>query len=246
MKTFRSDLHVHTVLSPCAEVEMIPPLIVESALDLGITLIAITDHNASANIQAVQKAAENTPLIVLPGMEIQTREDVHSLCLFDSLNQIEQFQKIVNFTLPKIKNQPEHFGSQFVVDETGDFIREEDNLLISSSSLSLNEAWKIVADLQGLFIPAHINRKSYGLIESLGFIPKDIPFEAVEISRHISPQQARQTIPGIGNIPIIQNGDAHRLNELLGTLYFELERPSISEIKISLLSNFGRSYRVIM
>lgn len=224
---------------------MIPPLIVECALDLGITLIAITDHNSCANIGAVQKAAENTPLIVLPGMEIQTREDVHSLCLFDSLNQVEQFHSIVNPTLPRIKNQAEHFGAQFVVDETGEFIREEDQLLITSSSLSLNEAWRIVTDLKGLFIPAHIDRKSFGLIESLGFIPKDIPFEAVEISRHITPEQARQSIPSIGNIPVIQNGDAHRLNEFLGTLHFDLEYVSISELKLSLLHKYGRNYLVI-
>ncbi len=57
MKKFRADLHVHTVLSPCAEVEMIPPLIVQQALEQKIDLIAITDHNASANVGAVQKAA---------------------------------------------------------------------------------------------------------------------------------------------------------------------------------------------
>ncbi|MGZ9235230.1 MAG: PHP domain-containing protein, partial [Anaerolineales bacterium] len=74
MKKFRADLHVHTVLSPCAAVEMIPPLIVQNALEHGIDLIAITDHNASANVRAVQKAAEGTSLTVLPGMEVQTRE----------------------------------------------------------------------------------------------------------------------------------------------------------------------------
>ena len=57
MKKYRADLHVHTVLSPCAEVEMIPPLIVQKALELTIDLIAITDHNASANVYAVQRAA---------------------------------------------------------------------------------------------------------------------------------------------------------------------------------------------
>ncbi len=224
---------------------MIPPLIVECALDLGITLIAITDHNSSANIKAVQKAAQGTPLVVLPGMEVQTREDVHSLCIFDTLNQIEQFQKIVDATLPKIKNRAEHFGAQFVVDETGEFIYEEEQLLITSSSLSINEAWRIVTDLKGLFIPAHIDRKSFGLIESLGFIPADIPFKAVEISRHITPEQAHLSIPSIGHIPIIQNGDAHRLNELLGTLYIEVENVSVSEIILSLSHKYGRNFNLI-
>ena len=105
MKKYRADLHVHTVLSPCAEVEMIPPLIVQKALELNIDLIAITDHNASANVYAVQRAAAGSNLKVLPGMEVQTREDVHLLCLFEELNQLDNWQSEVNKSLPNSLNQ---------------------------------------------------------------------------------------------------------------------------------------------
>jgi len=93
MKQFRADLHVHTVLSPCAEVEMIPPLIVQEALERDIDLIAITDHNASANVSAVQKAAQGTNLTVLPGMEVQSGEEVHLLTLFETLDTLATWQK---------------------------------------------------------------------------------------------------------------------------------------------------------
>lgn len=232
------------MLSPCAEVEMIPPLIVENALELGIKLIAITDHNSTANIYAVQKAAENTSLIVLPGMEIQTREDIHSLCLFDTLEQALQLQELVNATLPHMNNQADFFGEQFVVDDTGEFIRREQQLLITASSLSLNEAWRSVTDLGGLFIPAHINRMTFGMIASLGFVPLDISFAALEISRHITPQEALDAIPSIGNTPLIQSGDVHRLNEFLGSLYFFMEYPSISEIKMALNNENGRFFQI--
>lgn len=245
MQTFRADLHVHTVLSPCAEVELIPPLIVETALERGIHLIAITDHNSSANFPAVKKAALGTELFVLPGMELQTKEEVHSLCLFDSLEQINYFQDLVNKTLPDIKNQPEHFGEQFVVDETGEYIRSEERLLITSSSMSLNQAFELVTEMGGLFIPAHINRKAFGLIENLGFIPPDIPFPAVEVSRHITPAQARAKIPGIGSLPVIQNGDVHRLDEFLGTLTFHILEPSILEISMALKCQNGRGFSVL-
>jgi len=245
LQTFRADLHVHTVLSPCAEVELIPPLIVETALERGIHLIAITDHNSSANYVAVKKAALGTDLVVLPGMELQTKEEVHSLCLFDSLEQINYFQDLVNKTLPDIKNQPEHFGEQFVVDETGEFLRSEERLLITSSSMSLNQAFERVTEMGGLFIPAHINRKAFGLIENLGFIPPDIPFPAVEISRHITPAQARVQIPGIGSLPIIQNGDVHRLEEFLGTLIFHILEPSILEISMALKGQNERGFEVL-
>jgi 3',5'-nucleoside bisphosphate phosphatase len=213
---------------------MIPPLIVEYALDLGINLIAITDHNSSANIEAVQKAALNTPLHVLPGMEIQTREEVHSLCLFDTLEQIMLLQKLVSETLPVIENDPEHFGEQFVVDETGDFIRREDQLLLVSTSLSINDAWKVVTDLGGLFIPAHVNRKAFGLLESLGLVPTDIQIEALEISKHINSVDAVKQFPQIKGYPLIQDGDVHRLDEFNGKMTLFLEKPSIEEIRMAI------------
>lgn len=228
------------MLSPCAEVEMIPPLIVEYALDLGINLIAITDHNASANIEAVQKAARNTPLHILPGMEIQTREEVHSLCLFDTLDQIMQLQKLVTETLPPIKNEAEHFGEQFVVDETGDFIRREEQLLLVSSSLTLNEAWKVVTNLGGLFIPAHVNRKAFGLLETLGLVPTDIQIEALEISKHLNPADAVKQFPQIKGYPLIQDGDVHRLDEFNGRMTLFLEKPSIDEIRMAIHSKNNR------
>jgi 3',5'-nucleoside bisphosphate phosphatase len=243
-KQFRSDLHVHTVLSPCAEVEMIPPLIVELALDKKINLIAITDHNSSLNFAAVKKAAENTPLKVLPGVELQTREEVHILCLFDTLAQIAEFQEVIDTRLPELKNQPEHFGEQFVVDETGEFIKHEEKLLLTSTALSMKEAFNVVEKLGGLFIPAHVNRKAFGLLENLGFVPTDIPIPAVEISRHITPEQAYQQFPQLKGYPIIQDGDVHRLDEFLGVLTFTLMEPSIAEIKLALNNSLGRSYTI--
>src|SRR5512135_126338 len=186
VKTYIAELHSHTVLSPCAEVEMIPPLIVQAAIEKGINLLAVTDHNASANVCAVQKAAQDTGLIVLPGMEVQTREEVHVVCLFDTLEQLAAWQVQVNQHLPPLENDIEHFGEQFVVDETGEFVRRETRLLLTSADLSLEEAIAAVNSLEGMAIPAHIDRKANGLLEILGFVPANAPIEALEISRHIS------------------------------------------------------------
>ncbi len=150
MNSYRADLHVHTLLSPCAGIEMIPPLIVQAALERGINLIAITDHNATANIEAVQKAARSSGLSVLAGVELQTREEVHSLCLFDSLEQARDFQEWIDAYLPEVKNNIEFFGEQFVVDETGDFIRREERLLINSVNVSLRQAWEEVTPIRRL------------------------------------------------------------------------------------------------
>lgn len=245
MKTFRAELHIHSVLSPCAAIEMIPPIIVSAALQHEINLIAITDHNQTANIQAVQIAAEETGLTVLPGMELQTKEEVHSLCLFDSLEQSQAFQKIVSAHLPDIKNNPEFFGEQFVVDFSGDFIRSEEQLLIVSCNLSLTEAFEIVSDLGGLLIPAHVDRVKFGLLPVLGLVPTDIPLNTLEISRHITPQQAVEQYPQLKKYQLIQGGDVHHPDEFLGANCFKVESPTIYELRQALQHLNGRSVAVL-
>ena len=179
MPTYRAELHVHTVLSPCAGVEMIPPVIVEEALKRDINLIAITDHNATANIGAVMEAAKGTGLTVLPGMELQTREEVHVLCLFDGLDQAKAWQRIVDSKFPDLLNDEEKVGEQYVVDETGSFIRKEERMLISNIEISLEEAVEGVNRLGGIVIPAHVERRAYGLLAVLGFASPI--FEALEV-----------------------------------------------------------------
>ncbi len=224
---------------------MIPPLIIQSAINKGIRLIAITDHNATANIEAVQKASVGYDIKVLPGVELQTREEVHVLCIFDTLDQTTAFQKIINASLPPISNRPDYFGEQFVVDETGDFIRREDRLLLTSADISLKDASIAVAKLGGLFIPAHVNRSAFGLLGTLGFLPPDINFEAVEISRHLRPAEAAYSFPQISGLPVIQSGDVHRLDEFLGVNEFRLAEPSVSEIRLALSGRENRSFRIL-
>jgi 3',5'-nucleoside bisphosphate phosphatase len=245
LRRFRAELHVHTVLSPCAEVEMIPPLIIREAMERGVSLLAITDHNATANILAVQEAARDSGVIVLPGMEVQTREEVHVLCLFDTLEQVSAWQRLVSSALPEVQNRPDFFGEQFVVDSTGDFIRREEQLLITSTSFSIEEAFHQVHRLGGLFIPAHVDRKAFGIIANLGFIPLDIPFEAVEISRHLQPEEAMKRFPQLSMFHMIRSGDVHRLEEFIGANLFELAEPTISEIRLALRGEANRSHVLI-
>jgi PHP family Zn ribbon phosphoesterase len=240
-----AELHVHTVLSPCAEVEMIPPLIVEAAVERGIQILAICDHNASGNIASVQKAAAGKNLTVLPGMELQTKEEVHLVCLFDTLDQIATWQARVDGALPRMRNKPQFFGEQYLVDETGDFVANEERLLAVSANISLEEAVHEVSALGGIAIPAHVDRRTNGLIANLGFIPPNLEVAALEISRHTTPTAARRTFPQLGDHPLVQNGDAHRLTEMLGANEFLMEAPTTAEIGMALKNLQGRSHRIL-
>lgn len=245
MKTYLAELHVHTVLSPCSEIEMLPPLIVQEAVSRGIRMIGITDHNASANVEAVQQAAKDHDLIVLPGMEVQTLEEVHMLCLFDTLDQLQAWQEIVDSLLPPLENNPEFFGDQLVVDKNGDFIRRESRLLITSANLTLEDAVTRVQNLGGLAIPAHVDRKAFGLIANLGFVPPEAGFDGLEISRFLRYRQARRVFPQLEKYPLIQSGDVHLLDDFLGANLLEIETPTVAEIRLALQHQEGRDHTII-
>jgi PHP family Zn ribbon phosphoesterase len=227
----RADFHIHTVLSPCAEVEMIPPLIVERALAARLDLIAITDHNASANVGAVIDAAKNAGLKILPGMELQTREHVHLLCLFDTVEQLIMWQSQVDAAMPDMQNRADLFGEQFVVDASGDFMRREERLLLTSADIMLEDAVKRVSDLGGITIPAHIDRPENGLIQILGFVPPNLNVAALEISPNIEDEQARKKFPSCSNYSLIRGSDAHWLDAMAsGVTELEIESRDVENV----------------
>ena len=149
---------------------MIPPLILQEARSRGIDVLAVTDHNASGNIRAMVNAARGTGITILPGMELQTKEEVHLLCIFETMVQMDTWQSFIDSRLPALRNQVDYFGEQFLVDETGEFLGNEERLLIVSADISIDEAIQRISELGGLAIPAHVDRPAFGLIANLGFL----------------------------------------------------------------------------
>jgi len=200
---------------------MIPPIIVEEAITRGINLIAITDHNASANVPAVMKAAEGKELTVLPGIELETAEEIHLVCLFPELSQLNKFQEIVDQNLPPLVNNEEFFGIQLVVNNTGEFVRKDTRMLSTATKLSLEDSTRHVLDLGGRFFPAHIEREENGIIARLGMIPPDLPTQIVEISRFTTREKLISVYPELAKYAFVQGGDVHFINDMLGAVLFD-------------------------
>lgn len=232
-RPYLTELHLHTVASPCAELEMLPPLIVERALEIGVELLAVTDHNCTENVQAVIDAAQGTGLRVLPGMEVQTREEAHLVTLFDSIEQALAWQRVVYDHLPPLANDPDLFGSQLVVDAEGEFIRFIERLLLTSTDLSVERVVAGVHELGGLAIAAHIDRQAFSLLTNLGFIPPGLALDAVELSRHAEPTAWLAQHKGI-TWPVVRSSDAHRLSEMRSAMRLWLDEPTISGIRRAL------------
>ena len=209
-----TDFHIHTALSPCGDADMTPNNIVNMAIIKGLDAIAITDHNSVENALACMEVGEESGLLVIPGMELQTREEVHVVCLFPDIESALVFQDFVYSKLPPLKNNVKLFGEQLVLDKNDEIICHNDRLLLSSADMTLREAFNKVNELKGAFIPAHIDRDAFGIINNLGFIPDDIRISTLEYK---SAEGLRRLIKsGIvkNKYNFIQSSDAHYLQDI--------------------------------
>ena len=240
-----ADLHLHTVLSPCAEVEMIPPLIVRRAQELGLEVIAVTDHNAALNVAAMIDAAAGTGLAVLPGMEVQSREEVHLTTLFDTVDQVLAWQERVWAALPDRENDEAFFGAQFVVDATGEYCYTERRMLSMSAALSVEEVVLGVRALGGIVLPAHVDRPANSLIANLGFVPPGLGIAGVELSRRANPAEVGQRLPQIAGYGRVVSGDAHRLEEMTARTMLKVAAPTVAEVALALTSQDGRRVEIL-
>lgn len=83
------DLHVH---SNASDGTLTPAKVVELAALKGLSAIALTDHDTIEGIPEAQKAAQNLPLEVIPGIELSCvyqEEEIHILGLYVDLSDKE-------------------------------------------------------------------------------------------------------------------------------------------------------------
>ena len=209
------DFHIHSALSPCGDEDMTPNNIVNMAKLCGLDAIAVSDHNSVKNVKAAIDAGKRIGLTVLPAMEVETEESVHILTLYPGTDAAEEAAKEVYKALPDIKNRPEIFGRQLIMDSDDNITGIEEKLLISPTSLSVNALFDIVTSVGGLFIPAHIDRHSYSILTALGFMPEDIDIKAVEISKGTTDLAAYlESRPELKKYRILRNSDAHYLDRI--------------------------------
>lgn len=245
LRHFVADLHIHSVLSPCADYHMVPPLIIERAVRAGLDLVAVTDHNSGENAAALVKAAVNSGVAVLPGMEVESREGVHIVTLFDDVEALEHWQGVVYSALPQKENVEKLLGVQLVVDSNGDLIRVNKRLLLTAVDLSLEEIVATANDLGGLCAPAHVDRPAYGLLSVLGLLPTDVDLPALEISPHVTPSEAIRQFPGLAGCTLIRSSDAHSLEDIgKVATSFLIARPTVAELTLACRGRRGR--RVII
>lgn len=245
LKRYRADLHIHTALSPCASDEMTPPAIVATAMELGLDMIAVSDHNTAGNVAAVRRAAETAGgrLAVLAGMEITSVEEVHVLGLFPDVEAAEKVAAHLRALLPEADpGYYSFFGEQPLLSADGLEIGTETAALAYATPLDLNETVALVHGAGGLAIAAHVDRKAFSVFSQLGFFPPDAGFDGIEVSRHLRPDSPRWEEFNALRLPVTSSSDGHFLEEIGGAATeLLIAEPTFAELALALAGALERS-----
>jgi PHP family Zn ribbon phosphoesterase len=242
MKEYKMDLHIHTCLSPCAQSDMLPTTIIKQARDKNVDVVGICDHNSAENVLAVRKAGEKEGVQVLGGMEISSSEEVHILAFFDDDGALLEMQNIVYENLFG-ENDEKYFGEQIIVDEYDKIIGSTNKLLIGSTSLGIDRIVELVHSLGGLAVASHVDRDSFSIIAQLGFIPKELPLDALELSWRCELSEVNN-YESYG-LPLVKSSDAHFLSDIgKAVTTFSLSVPSFSEVVMAFQNVEGRTVNV--
>lgn len=218
------DLHMHSALSPCALEEMTPNNMVNMALLQELTAIAVTDHNSCRNAAAVMEVAQGTGLVVVPGLEVQTREEVHVVTLFQSLDDALAMQEEVYAALPDMKAPAKIRNKQLLMDAEDEVVGYEEKLLGFSCNMSIEQVVARAAHHGGLAVPAHIDRKSCSILSNLGFIPEDLQFPTLELSMYAEREKYETKF---SKYRLLSASDAHELG-FVGMAPCELKVDTVS------------------
>lgn len=212
MKTVFYDLHIHSVLSPCGDDEMTPNNIVLMAKIKGLDMISVTDHNSARNVRVIAKLCEQHGILLIPGIEIETVEEVHLLAYVKQVDQIEELANQIELMWGNIQNRPEFFGNQWVMNEEDEVVAEVESLLVQSTKLTCYEVVQLIHHYRGIVIAAHINKVSHSILTHLGFIPDNLLIDGVELNACILNQSAFKNQHAYHLILV--NSDAHTLGDM--------------------------------
>ncbi len=225
---------------------MSPRAVVERSVELGLDLIALCDHNSAENVGPAVRAGRSRGLWVLPGLEINSEEEVHTLAVFDTEEQALAMQEILYARLEG-SNRPDVFGDQVVANELDEVEGFNDRLLIGAVRMGLHEVVREIRRLGGLSIAAHVDRPSYSILGQLGFIPDGLDLDGVEVSANGSPASIRKSLPDLEErgLGLVTSSDAHELEDIgAASTWFIIESPGVEELGLALRGQRGRRVEI--
>ena len=193
------DLHLHSCLSPCGDMDMTPNNITGMAKLLGLDIIALTDHNTCRNCEATIAAGKENGVVVVPGMELTTSEDIHAVCLFPNLERAMEWSDYVDSHRIKVRNRPDIYGRQVMMNALDEETGEIEHLLLPASEISIMNAYKIV---------------NLSILSVLGEIDESCGFVTAELADKSKLPALRKLHPILDTLNLVTSSDAHYLENM--------------------------------
>jgi len=220
---------------------MSPQLILEQAVQKGLNLISITDHNTVQHSILACKLSEGIPIRVIPGVELTSREEVHLLAYFPNVDALLKIEKEIDNYLPKRKNNSQVFGYQLYYDLKGEIVGIDDVLRQVALNIGLDNLVEFIHSIEGIAVPAHIDKNRFSLLSQLGFLDREANFDAVEISKFKWRKEKFQLGNTWSDFPVIAGSDSHGVEDI-GLFFMEDKQEEIKNF-ISLKDFLKRSKR---
>ena len=229
------DLHIHSCLSPCGDMDMTPNNITGMAAILGLDAIALTDHNTSLNCEATIEAGKRNGVLVIPGMELTTSEDIHAVCLFPDLEKALAWNDYVDKHRIKVRNRAEIYGRQVIMNQNDEETGEIEHLLLPATDISIMNAYNKVKEFGGICYPAHIDRDSLSILSVLGEIDESCGFKTAELADKSKLGALKKMHPILNGMNIVTSSDAHYLENMReAENYIELDALTAQSVLESL------------
>ncbi len=232
-------MHIHSALSACCDDEMSPGMILDMASKRNLDVISITDHNAVQHSIAACQLSKKDQVVVIPGVELTTREEVHLLAYFPDTESLLKLNKKIDDYLPKASNNSEIFGHQVLYDLNGEIVELDNKLRQTALNIGLDKLIELVHNLGGLAVPAHIDKDRFSMLSQLGLLDPKADFDAVEISKFKWQKESFHLSNTWDGFPVIAGSDSHTIDEI-GLFFMEDINEEINDFS-SLKNFFGKN-----
>lgn len=205
------DLHIHTSLSPCADLLMSPNNILNMSALKELNIIGVTDHNTIGQLINFDYLENSYDIIVIPGIEVQTIENYHVLCYFSNYADAYLFgNELKKYYL--LENNIEIGNSEYFdyYDEVTCFSDINFNMSVNLNIIELSE---IINKYDAALVLAHIERyynKAINMLEQTG----NQIFKTIEINAKFDISKIKNYDFLNNNYKIIRNSDAHNLEDI--------------------------------
>ncbi|MBN1380631.1 MAG: PHP domain-containing protein [Deltaproteobacteria bacterium] len=221
----KADLHVHTPESLCyRDLSVRPEQIVGAALETGLDILGVTDHNTVEAIDDIRAAARGQGLFIFPGIELSTPGG-HVIVLFEENIPSDDLRNFLSAVgLPR-----ESWGDASVMTQS-----------------SLEEVLEKTHQYGGINVAAHIERWPSGFLET--GLPRR---EKLRIHENQYLNALEITIPQNKDLwnnglmrdfprrhACIQASDAHAPEEIgRRFVQIEMERPSLECLRAAFVDH---------